>query len=85
MRLVFLAQLFLLRLRLKYKKAPDLTLPQARALLEWSLPHAKNEPSSVLIFVRYHQERNHCAYESHRKRRLEELKKWKDLEVSLWC
>ena len=63
--------------------APALTLPQARALLEWSLPHPKGELTYVLIFVRYHQQRNHCAYQSHRKRRLEELKKWKDLELSL--
>jgi len=37
----------------------------------------------VLEWVCYHQRRNHCAYQSHRKRRLEELKQWKDLDLSL--
>jgi hypothetical protein len=65
------------------KKAPALTLPQARALLEWSLPHPKSKLAYVLEFVRYHQARNRQAYLSHRKRRLKELENWKDLEMSL--
>ena len=46
MRLVFLAQLFLIRLQIQYQeKAPALTLPQARLLLEGSFPRLKEEPS----------------------------------------
>jgi len=47
------------------------------------LPDAKRETGYKLIFIRYHQLRNHCARQSHWKRRLNELKTWKDLEMSL--
>jgi SRSO17 transposase len=83
MRPVFLAQLFLLRLRKKLKKAPALTLPQARQLIEWSFPNPAREPAYVLIFIQYHQDRNRQAYLSHRKRRLKEFAIWKTLNVSL--
>lgn len=79
MRLVFLAQLFLLLLRQKYKKAPALTLSQARRLMEWSLPWRRRDGVYVLELIRYHQGRNHQAYLSHRQRRLRELRQWKDL------
>jgi hypothetical protein len=62
-----------------------LTLPQARALLEWCLPHAKAQAAYILEFVEYHQRRNHVADRSHRKRRLEELKEWQDLEIPSDC
>jgi hypothetical protein len=65
------------------KKAPALTLPQARALLVWSLPQPKRAKKCVLGYVRYHQRRKHQAYLSHRKRRLKELAQWKDLQLSL--
>ena len=83
MRLVFLAQLFLVRLQLKFKKSPALTLPQARLLLECSLPDPKRESSYVLILLEYHTRRNYQAYQSHRKRRMLELKKWDSLKTSL--
>ncbi len=86
MRLVFLAHLFLQRERLKFKKkAPALTLPQARALLEWCLPRPKNERDYIISFIRYHQLRNHCAKQAHRRRRLKELSQWKDIEIALSC
>src|SRR2546422_9126380 len=65
------------------KKTPALTLPQARQLIEWSLPDPKREEAYVLECVQYHQKRNYQAYQSHRKRRLKELKKWKTLKMSL--
>ena len=80
MRLTFLAQLFLVRLRLRLKKTSALTLPQARVLLEWSFPHPRGELSYVLDMVKYYQTRNDCAYRCHRKRRLKELARWKTLK-----
>ena len=83
MRLVFLAQLFLVRLQTKLKKTPALTLPQARLLIERSFPQPKIEPAYVLLLLDYHTHRNYQAYVSHRKRRMKELKKWKSLKTSL--
>ena len=82
MRLTFLAQLFLVRLRQRLKKSPALTLPQARCLLEWSFPHPRRDLDYVLGLVEYHQARNDCAYRAHRKRRLKELATWQTIESS---
>jgi len=83
-RLVSLAQLFLVRLQIKFKeKAPALTLPQARLLLEGSFPQPKRERGYRLILLHYHQDRNDQAYRSHRKRGINKLNKWKSIETSL--
>lgn len=83
MRLVFLAQLFLIRLQIQYKKkAPALTLSQARLLLEGSFPRLKAQPSYRQHLSLYYQQRNDQAYRSHRKRTLEALRKWKSLKQS---
>ena len=83
MQLVFLAQLFLLRLQIKFKKkAPALTLPQVRLLIESSFPELKRQPSYVLTLLDYHTRRNYQAYLSHHKRRIKELKKWNSLKKS---
>jgi ribosomal protein S21 len=60
-----------------------LTLPQARLLIERSLPEPKRQLGYVLILVEYHTRRNYQAYKSHRKRRIKELKKWQSLKKSL--
>jgi len=51
--------------------------------MECSFPQPKRQPSYILILVEYHTRRNHQAYQSHRKRRLKELKKRKSLKTSL--
>ena len=78
MRLVFLS-----RRQIKFKKTPALTLPQARLLIERSLPEPERQPAYILIPIKYHTRHNHQAYHSHRKRRMKELKKWKSLKTSL--
>jgi len=60
-----------------------LTLPQARLLIERSFPQPKGEITNVLIVLQYHTRRNYQAYQSHRKSRMKELKKWKSLKTSL--
>jgi len=60
-----------------------LTLPQARLLIERSFPRPKGEITHVLNVLQYHTRRNYQAYQSHRKRRMKELEKWKSLKTSL--
>jgi len=51
--------------------------------MECSFPQPKREPAYLALLIDYHTQRNDQAYRSHRKRRLEELKKWKSLKTSL--
>jgi hypothetical protein len=60
-----------------------LTLPQARQLIEGSLPDPKRVAAYILELIGYHQRRNYQAYQSHRKTRLKELKQWPSLKLSL--
>jgi hypothetical protein len=39
-----------------------LTLPQARLLIEGSLPDPKRQPGFVLLVLKYHTRRNYQAY-----------------------
>ena len=67
-----LAHFFLVRLQLRLgDKAPALTLPQAKFLLTGVLPKRGFDPEWVLEVLGYRQRRNHAAYLSHRKRRLD--------------
>ena len=60
----------LLRLRLRFKKTPMLTLPQVRWLLAAVLPLKSLDIGEALEILRYHTIRNHRAYLSHGKKRL---------------
>jgi SRSO17 transposase len=74
MTMCILAHFFLVRLQLRLAdKAPALTLPQAKLLLTGVLPKREFDSEWVLEVLGYRQRRNHAAYLSHRKRRLDML------------
>jgi hypothetical protein len=66
-----LAHFFLWRLKIKMgKKAPALTIPQARALLAVVFPVRNTDILLAIELVRWIQARNHRAYLSHRRKRI---------------
>jgi len=66
-----LALFFLWHIKITLEdKAPSLTLPQIRLLLETVLPLKTFSKQDIIDVVRWVQEKNHKAYLSHRKRRL---------------
>lgn len=47
-----------------------MTLPQVVLVLATVLPRREFDPQVALDILAYHQQRNHAAYLSHRKRRI---------------
>ena len=52
------------------KKAPAVTLPQVVMMLAAVLPRREFDTQLALDILTYHQQRNHAAYLSRRKRRI---------------
>ncbi|HWQ34976.1 MAG TPA: hypothetical protein VNQ79_19180 [Blastocatellia bacterium] len=74
-RIADLAHHFLVRLRLKMKKSPALTLSQSKALMWSVLGLPELDFKLALEIVIYHQKRNFAAYCSDRKRALKLLER----------
>ena len=55
------------------KKTPSITLSQLRVLLEVVLPLRTYDIDGAISLVKRVQEKNHKAYLSHRKKRLENI------------
>jgi len=66
---VFLAHLFLLKVRLKFKKTPILTLAQAQRLVVAALAEPVLDIQRAVEIVNYHLKRNYIARVSHSKKR----------------
>jgi hypothetical protein len=67
-----MAHFFLWHIKIRLgKKAPSITLSQLRILLEVVMPLRQKDIRSAIELVRWIQNKNHRAYLSHRKKRLE--------------
>ena len=65
---VFIAHLFTLDRRLKFKKPPILTMPQAKRLITAALTGSRSMVRKAIKDVDYHMRRNYIAYLSHPKK-----------------
>ena len=70
----FLAQLFLIHLRVHWPRRAALTTAQARLLIAQAIEEEAFPLRNVLTILHYRQRRNRAAYCSHRKRTLKRLR-----------
>jgi SRSO17 transposase len=66
----FLAHLFLMRLRLLFKKTPALTTAPAHQLVAYVIREEMDRLADILDIIDYRQQQNYAAYRTHRKRTL---------------
>jgi hypothetical protein len=84
MAYVFLALHFMLRMRLRFKKTPLLTLPLVKRLLSVLLPLKSLSLEGTMEIIQYQLRRNLTAYKSHRKKRVR-LAKQLNIKDTLQC
>ena len=71
---VFLGLHFMLRLQIRFKKKPALTLPQAQRLIAATFHLRSLTSEGAIEIVRYHTLRNYVAYISHKKKTVAKAK-----------
>jgi SRSO17 transposase len=74
LRHAFLAQLFLIHLRVHWSGRAALTTAQARLLIAQAIDEEAWPLRNVSALIAYRQSRNHAAYRSHRKQTLKRLR-----------
>ena len=74
LRHAFLAQLFLVHLRVHWAGRAALTTAQARVLIAQAIDEEAWPLRNVSALITYRQSRNHAAYRSHRKQTLKRLR-----------
>ncbi len=74
LRHAFLAQLFLIHLRVRWSGRAALTTAQARLLIAQAIDEEAWPLRNVSALIAYRQSRNHAAYRSHRKQTLRRLR-----------
>jgi len=73
MTLCILAHHYLVRVQKRLRKAPALTIPQARLLIASVLPLKRLDPHQAIERVRFIQRQNYAAYVAHRKRTIKRV------------
>jgi len=68
MMFVFIAHLFTTEVRMRFKKTPVLTMPQAWRLIAAAFTHDPAVVRKALANLEYYLRRNYVAYRSHRKK-----------------